>query len=92
MRHVDIEGILFRSLMAEDDLQLSRRRTLMHQRRRIVGKSEGGGTRVFEEIREVGSTTRGWAVVVVPAAKLVCPERLAAALARHDMAVIGLHL
>lgn len=73
--------------VAEDDLELTWRRAVMHKRRRVVGVREAGGTSVLEERRVARSPASLRAVVVVPATQLVRTERLAAALAPHDVTV-----
>ncbi|KAI3429095.1 uncharacterized protein J3R85_008741 [Psidium guajava] len=75
------------ALVAEDDLELARRGALVHQRRAVVRERERGGAGALEELRVARRPARVFAVVVVPAAQLVGPERLAPALARHHGAV-----
>lgn len=75
--------------MAKDNLELAGGGALVHERRRVMGEGEGGGTRVLEEGGVNRALARVSAVEVVPTAQLVRVEGLAPALARHDGAVGG---
>lgn len=70
--------------MTEDDFELFGGRALVHERGAIVRVGEGRRARVLEELRVARRPARVRAVVVVPAAQLVRPERGAPAPAPHD--------
>lgn len=76
-------------LVTENDLELTWRTALMHQRRTVMGEGESGRTRLLEEIRVARPLTRLRTVVVSPTAKLVRAKRLAPALAPHHVPVSG---
>lgn len=73
--------------MAEDDLELTWRRALVHERGGVVRVRKRSGASVLEELRKARRPTRLRAVVLVPTAQLVRTERLARALARDHRAV-----
>lgn len=70
-------------LVTENDLKLPRRRALVRQRRAIVPVRHRRRARLLEELRISRRPARLRTVVLVPAAQLVGPERLAPALAPH---------
>lgn len=78
--------------MAEDDLKLTRRGTVVGEAGAVVGVGEGGGASVLEELRIARSPACRWTVVMSPATKLVRAVRLAPALARDHVTVRPLHL
>lgn len=73
--------------MTENDFQFPRRRALMRQRRAIVRICERRRTSALEEVGVACRLACLWAVVVVPAAKLVLPEGVAGALAPYHPTV-----
>lgn len=68
--------------MAEDDLELTWRRALVHEGRAVVRVRKRSRTRVLEELREARRPTRLGAIVLVPTTQLVGPKRLTRALTR----------
>lgn len=70
--------------MAEDDLEFTRRRTLVHKRGVIVGICKGGRASVLKEIRVARRLTRLWTVEMVPTAQLIRTQSLTPAFASHN--------
>ncbi len=73
--------------MTEDDLELTRRRTLMHKGGVIMGIGKSGRTGMFEELREGGSSTCLRTVVVVSATQFIGAKRLTSALAGDHLSI-----
>lgn len=73
--------------MAEDNLKLTWRGALMHQRRSVMSVGESGRTSVLEKQRKRRRFASMWTVVMPSAAELVFIEGLTAALAGYHLAV-----
>lgn len=73
--------------MAEDNLELTRGRTLVHERRCVMRKGERRRARVLEERGVHRPLTHLRAIVMVPTAKLVRVKSLTPTLTRHHRAV-----
>lgn len=74
-------------LMAENDFEFAWSRALMCQRRIVMRVRESSRASMLEEIRVTRRTTCLWAVVMVAATKLICPERGAAALTPYNFPI-----
>ncbi|CAH9109133.1 unnamed protein product [Cuscuta epithymum] len=77
-------------LVAENDFQLTRRRTRVRQRRHVVRVRVRRRASLLEELRVARRPARLRAVEMVPAAELVRLERFAPTLAGHHRPVTAL--
>lgn len=73
--------------MAKDNLELTRRGTLVHKRRAITGEGKRRRARTLEELRIDRSLTRFRTTVMVSTTQLVRIESLAPTLTRHHSSV-----
>lgn len=79
-------------LVAEDDFELSGRRTVMHKRRTVMSKSESRRTRMLKEQRMARSFTCMRTIVMVPTTQLVCMESLTPTLTSHHVSTVSMEL
>jgi len=75
--------------MAENDLELTRGGTVMHERRGIMGISNSSRASMLEEQRVGGLFASLWAVKVAPTTQLICAKSLTPTLAAHNRPVVG---